>query len=122
MVVDNMPGAGSMISANYTFKVAQPDGLTVGHFIGGLFLQQLLGKPGIEFDANRNSNSSACRLRTISFSACTNPPASPISTPGSPSKQVIKFGGVASGSGSVTIFPIFLKATIGLPTSIGFRL
>ena len=37
-----------MISANHTFKAAKPDGLTVGHFIGGLFLQQLLGKPGIE--------------------------------------------------------------------------
>ena len=37
IIVDNMPGAGSMISANYTFKAAKPDGLTVGHFIGGLF-------------------------------------------------------------------------------------
>jgi tripartite-type tricarboxylate transporter receptor subunit TctC len=46
MIVENMPGAGSMISANYTFKAARPDGLTIGHFIGGLFLQQLLGKPG----------------------------------------------------------------------------
>jgi tripartite-type tricarboxylate transporter receptor subunit TctC len=53
LAVENMPGAGSMISANHTYKVARPDGLTVGHFIGGLFLQQLLGKPGIEFDANR---------------------------------------------------------------------
>ena len=38
MIVENMPGAGSMISANYTFKAARPDGLTIGHFIGGLFL------------------------------------------------------------------------------------
>ena len=50
-VVDNMPGAGSLIAANNIFKAAKPDGLTVGHFIGGLFLQQLLGKPGIEFDS-----------------------------------------------------------------------
>ena len=50
-VVENMPGAGFLISANYIYKVAKPDGLTIGHFIGGLFLQQLLGKPGIEFDA-----------------------------------------------------------------------
>src|ERR687895_806684 len=50
-VVDNMAGAGSMISANHTYKIARPDGLTIGHFIGGLFLQQLLGKPGIEFDS-----------------------------------------------------------------------
>src|SRR4026208_2055966 len=51
IIVENMPGAGSMISANYVFKAAKPDGLTIGHFIGGLFLQQLLAKPGIEFDA-----------------------------------------------------------------------
>src|ERR1700754_2139549 len=50
-MVENMPGAGFLISANYMYKVAKPDGLTVGHFIGGLFLQQLLGKPGIEFEA-----------------------------------------------------------------------
>ena len=43
IVVDNMPGAGFLISANYMYKVAKADGLTIGHFIGGLFLQQLLG-------------------------------------------------------------------------------
>src|SRR5437867_12125868 len=52
-VVENMPGAGFLISANYMYKVAKPDGLTIGHFIGGLFLQQLLGKEGIEFDARK---------------------------------------------------------------------
>src|SRR5688572_28959999 len=33
-VVENMPGAGFLISANYMFKVAKPDGLTMGHFTG----------------------------------------------------------------------------------------
>ena len=51
IVVENMPGAGHLIGANYVYKVAKPDGLIMGHFIGGLFLQQLLGKPGVEFDA-----------------------------------------------------------------------
>src|SRR5262249_23646656 len=43
IVVENMPGAGSLISANYLYKIAKPDGLTIGHFIGGLFLGQVLG-------------------------------------------------------------------------------
>src|SRR3972149_3683952 len=50
-VVENMPGAGHLIGANHTYRVAKPDGLTLGHFQGGLFLYQLLGRQGIEFDA-----------------------------------------------------------------------
>ena len=53
IIVDNMPGAGGTLSANHLFKVAKGDGLTIGHFVGGQFLQQLLGRPGIEFDAVR---------------------------------------------------------------------
>jgi tripartite-type tricarboxylate transporter receptor subunit TctC len=52
-VVENMTGAGSLIAANHVYKVARPDGLTIGHFIGGLILQHVLGKPGIEFDARK---------------------------------------------------------------------
>ena len=53
IIVENMPGAGSLVSANFLSKAAKPDGLTIGHFIGGLFIQQLLEKPGIEFDARK---------------------------------------------------------------------
>src|SRR5207253_3708908 len=52
-IVDNMPGAGSMISANHVYKVAKPDGLTLGHFVGSLFMQQLLGRPGAELEPTR---------------------------------------------------------------------
>src|SRR5262245_48571362 len=52
-VVENMTGAGSIIAANYVYKVAKPDGLAMCHFIGGIILQQVLGKPGIEFDARK---------------------------------------------------------------------
>ena len=34
IIVENMPGAGSLIAANYTYNQAKPDGLTIGHFIG----------------------------------------------------------------------------------------
>src|ERR671932_669229 len=44
LVVENMPGAGFLISANHMYKVAKPDGLTIGHFIGGPFFVQVLGK------------------------------------------------------------------------------
>src|SRR5437879_12528879 len=41
-VGDNMPGAASLLAANYIYKVAKPDGLTIGHFDGGLYLQLVL--------------------------------------------------------------------------------
>ena len=53
IIVENMPGAGSLISANYVYKVAKADGLTIGNFLGEFFMQQVLGRPGIEFDARR---------------------------------------------------------------------
>jgi len=59
-----MPGAGGLLSANYMYRVAKPDGLTIGHFVGGS-LAATARRPGIEFDARR-SNISACRRRMIS--------------------------------------------------------
>jgi tripartite-type tricarboxylate transporter receptor subunit TctC len=116
IIVENMPGAGSMISANYTFKAAKPDGLTVGHFIGGLFLQQILGKPGIEFDA--------AQFEYIGVPGQDNFVLGVSKATGITdvekwlaSKQIVKFGGVASGSGSDDV-PNILKATIGLPLQL----
>ena len=43
IIVENMTGAGSLIAANHVYNGAKPDGLTIGHFIGGLFLGQVLG-------------------------------------------------------------------------------
>lgn len=116
IIVENMPGAGSMISANHTFKAAKPDGLTIGHFIGGLFLQQILGKPGIEFDA--------AKFEYVGVPAQDNFIIGVAKATGITdvekwlaSKQLVKFGGVASGSGSDDI-PNILKATIGLPLQL----
>src|SRR5204863_5368006 len=53
VIVENMPGAGSLIAANHLYRVAKPDGLTIGNFAGGLVLAQVLGQPGIEFDARK---------------------------------------------------------------------
>ena len=53
VVVDNMTGAGGIVHANYMSKQAKPDGLTIGNNIGGLFLQQIMGAKGIEFDGRK---------------------------------------------------------------------
>ena len=50
MIVQNMPGAGAMIAANYVYKVAKPDGLTLGGIRGGLYFDQLVARQQVQFD------------------------------------------------------------------------
>jgi tripartite-type tricarboxylate transporter receptor subunit TctC len=52
-VVENLTGAGGLIGINHVYKVAKPDGLTIGTPIGTMFVDQLIGKPGIEFDGRK---------------------------------------------------------------------
>jgi tripartite-type tricarboxylate transporter receptor subunit TctC len=49
-IVQNMPGAGSMIAANHIYNVAKPDGLTMGAIGPSLYLDQLIGKKEVQFD------------------------------------------------------------------------
>jgi tripartite-type tricarboxylate transporter receptor subunit TctC len=49
MIVQNMPGAGSMVAANYLYTVAKPDGLTIGMFQNNLYLDELVGRKEAQF-------------------------------------------------------------------------
>ena len=49
-IVQNMPGAGAMIAANYVYKVAKSDGLTLGGIRAGLYFDQLVGRKEVQFD------------------------------------------------------------------------
>ena len=116
VIVDNMTGAGSLIAANHVYKVAKPDGLTIGHFIGGLFMQQLQGRPGIEFDA--------LKFEYIGVPVKDNPvcvftKASGITSMDkwAASKTPVKLGGTAPGSNTDDI-PKILKAAFGLPIQL----
>lgn len=51
VVVQNMPGGGGNVGANYVYEIAKPDGLSVGVFSGG-YLPQILGSSGVRFDLN----------------------------------------------------------------------
>lgn len=47
---ENMEGAGSLISANYIYRQAKPDGLTLVMFNNSLVVQRALGDPRIKID------------------------------------------------------------------------
>jgi tripartite-type tricarboxylate transporter receptor subunit TctC len=49
-VVQNMPGAGSMVAANHVYNIAKPDGLTLGSIAPGLYLPQITGSNEVKFD------------------------------------------------------------------------
>jgi tripartite-type tricarboxylate transporter receptor subunit TctC len=49
-IVQNMPGGGSMVAANYLYSVAKPDGLTLAMVSSALFFEQLLNRPEVKFD------------------------------------------------------------------------
>jgi tripartite-type tricarboxylate transporter receptor subunit TctC len=50
IVAQNMAGGGSMIAANYLYRVPKPDGLTIGQISAGLYFQQLTGRREVQFD------------------------------------------------------------------------
>ncbi|MBM2804148.1 MAG: tripartite tricarboxylate transporter family receptor [Deltaproteobacteria bacterium] len=50
IIIQNVPGAASMIAANQVYNVARPDGLTLGAIYPALYFEQLTKKPEVKFD------------------------------------------------------------------------
>jgi len=50
VVAQNLPGGGGLTAANRLYVAAPKDGTMIGMIDQGLYLDQVLGKPGIEYD------------------------------------------------------------------------
>ena len=50
VMVQNMPGAGGVVAANYLYTNVKPDGLTIGAFNPALYFEQLVARPEVKFD------------------------------------------------------------------------
>jgi tripartite-type tricarboxylate transporter receptor subunit TctC len=50
VMVNNMAGAGTMISANYTYNQAAKDGTVINSFDGGIVPSQIYGASSVQFD------------------------------------------------------------------------
>jgi len=117
IVVKNVPGAGHLIGANFTYN-ARPDGLTVGTFNTGLIYNQLIGREGVKFDLRKMSwigkASSDPRVLVV-------PPNSPVKSiedlkrPGEPFKFAVSGVGSANFN-ETTMLKEALKLNIKIIT------
>src|SRR5574341_390175 len=53
VIVQNMPGANSIIAANHMYNVAKPDGLSIGTFNRNLPIAQLTNVQGVKYDVTK---------------------------------------------------------------------
>jgi tripartite-type tricarboxylate transporter receptor subunit TctC len=116
VTVENMTGAGGLIAVNYLYARAEPDGLTIGNWNGGLSLQQYLGLEGIQFDAPRFEwIGSAVRPTPI----CIISRSSGVTSLQEwlKAKKPIKLGGMAPGT-SISDDARILKEALGLPIQL----
>ena len=116
IIVDNMTGAGGIIQANYMYLQAKPDGLTIGSNIGGLFLQQIFGAKGIEFDGRK--------FEYLGGPAVDNPVCALTKVSGITSiekwfaaKEAVKLGGVGPG-GTASDVARVIQAALHLPIKV----
>lgn len=116
VIVENMTGAGSLVAANHIFKVAKPDGLAIGNINGGLFMQQLLGWPGIEFDALKYEH---VGVPVKDKSVCVMTKASGFTSfdKWAASKTPLKLGATGPGSATHNV-PLILKEALNLPIQL----
>ena len=52
-IIENLPGAGSLIAANFVYSKAAPDGLTIGAPQRGIPFAQLTKAEGVKFDVRK---------------------------------------------------------------------
>lgn len=116
IIVENMTGAGGFIHANYMYRQAKPDGLTLGNNIGGLILQQIMGAKGANFEGKEFEFIGA---PSIDNPVCVLTKASGIASVEQwfAAKQPVKLGGVGAG-GSASDVARAIQAALKLPIRV----
>jgi tripartite-type tricarboxylate transporter receptor subunit TctC len=109
VIAQNMPGAGSLRSANYLYNVAPKDGTAIAHFSRGLAMEPLIGTSATQFDARRFSWLGS---GTDEVSVCPIWHASPVKRWADMLTTPFTVGGEGSGS-DPDIFSALLRNAFG---------
>ena len=115
-IVQNMPGASSMIAANYVASVAKPDGLTLGWIAPTLYFDQLVGRKEIQYDWAKYSFIGSPAQSEHQLYMRTDSPYKSIEDVRRASEPPKCGSGGASGTGF--FFPKLLEETIGAKFTI----
>ena len=109
VIVQNMPGAGSLKAANYLYSQAPADGSQIALFARGLVMQQLFDRQGIQFDALKFNwiGSTASEVGVV-FAWHT----TPFFTIADVQAKEMIVAGTGSGANSV-IYPYVLNGILG---------
>lgn len=112
-LVENMTGAGSLIAANFIYNKAEPDGLTVGNWIGPLVMQHVMGNKRAKIDG-RKFNFLGVPVADSGVCALTKASGITSADKWFSAKTPVKIGATAPGS-TTDDPPKLLKAALGLP-------
>src|SRR5262249_16946090 len=109
VVPQNMPGAGSLRTANYLYNIAPKDGSAIGLFARGLAMQPLFDSQGIQFDARKFNwlGSTSAEVSVVLASS-----AKPFKSIADAQRNEMVLAASGSGADSV-IFPHVLNGVIG---------
>jgi tripartite-type tricarboxylate transporter receptor subunit TctC len=117
VVVQNMPGAGSLRAANYIYSLAPKDGSTFGLFARDMALVALLGgDPNLQFDPRKFTwlgSSSSYANDAYLLMLRKDAPVKSIGDARRPGGPPMVLGGTAEGSTSDDV-PILLRDLLGL--------
>jgi len=126
IIVQNMPGAGSLIAANYLYAIAPKDGTAFGLFARDMPLLGLMGhNPNVQFDPRKFSwlgSSSDFSDDAYVMIVRTDAPVKSVAEMRRPGGPVMVLGGTADGATGGDV-PRILQDALGLNMKLvlGYR-